>query len=96
MRYIKIFLLVVGACLVMFTTWIFCGTIFFVIKHVSITQAEPFPEWNHKDIDYVQQLTGVKLPPRTVLLAYSNHDGRGRHDANWWIFSEKKYYSLVN
>lgn len=87
---IKIMLLVGVCCLFMFVIWGFCGAIFFVVKHVSITDAEPFPEWNQKDIDYLQQLTGVKLPSGTVLLAYSNHDGRGRHYVDWWIFSEKK------
>lgn len=87
---IKIMLLVGVCCLFMFVIWGFCGAIFFVIKHVSITDAEPFPQWNQKDIDYFQQLTGVKLPSGTVLLAYSNHDGRGRHYVDWWIFSEEK------
>lgn len=87
---IKIMLLVGVCCLFMFAIWGFCGAIFFVIKHVSITDAEPFPEWNQKDIDYLQQLTGVKLPPETVLLEYSNHEEQVSHDVSWFIFSKRK------
>jgi len=92
MRYskIKVSFLVVTACLAVFVAWSFCSAILFVMKNVSITQAPPFPEWNQKDTNYLEQLTGVTLPLGTVLLAYSNNDGRGRHDVNWWIFSEKK------
>lgn len=59
-------------------------------ENVIITNADAFPEWKQKDIDHFQQLTVVKLPTETVLLAYSSHyDGR-RHDASWRIFSKEK------
>ena len=83
-------LLVGVCCLFMFVIWGFCGAIFFVIKHVSITDAEPFPEWNQKDIDKFQKLTGIKLPDNTVLLGYFYCNERGRHDIRWLIFSKEK------
>ncbi|MFA6101493.1 MAG: hypothetical protein WCV67_01400 [Victivallaceae bacterium] len=59
-------------------------------ENIKITDAKPFPEWNQKDMDYLQQLTGVKLPQGTVLLAHSNNYEGRRQDASWLIFSKEK------
>ncbi len=85
-----ILLAVMVTVIVMFIASIVWNMGLILSENIKIVDQAPFPEWNQKDLDYVQKLTGVKLPLGTILLAYSNCDGRGRHDVNWWIFSEKK------
>lgn len=89
-RVFFILLAVMVTVIVMFIASIVWNMVLISSGNIKIVDQAPFPEWNQNDLDYVQTLTGVKLPLGTVLLAYSNNKDRGRHNANWWIFSEKK------
>ena len=62
---------------------------FTLSSYIKITD-ESFPKWTQKEINYIQKLTRVKLPPGTVLLTYSeSHEGQ-RHDVSWRLFSKDK------
>lgn len=75
-------------CLMVLVVWFFYDAVLTLMDHTS--KHEPFPEWNQKDINYLEQLTGVKLPSGTVLLAYSGYREGTRHDVHWLIFSKDK------